>query len=472
MKNINITVENKRAAVVGSPVIVCGNSDYTVTFAFDNEWSLTGPKTARFVYVKRGEVMHEDVLFDGNTVAVPVLSDVTFVNVGVFAGDLCTTTPARVNCHPSILCGSGIVQAPTPDVYSQIMALFESMAEKGAFGATEEQMQLVEQNRQAIAALEAGTKKAGDANKLGGHEASYFATAQSMTDLENGTKKAGDANKLGGHEAEYFASAEAVKNNALWNELTSGFDLNNALGKYRTQNSSIVASISNAPSGMGASGEINIEWYPSASNNSYGMQILRQHTNGKSKVWFRTKDGTTWNIWNEVATTAELAKYLPLESAMAQEILVNSAVIAKLRSKTGNKVMLHLIGTDGTTGYLGTDGVNIPVFQTTGGVVQKLLHTGNMASYVLPKTGGKITGTGYFPFEVEGTSSYNENYIRFSSNGTVLGSLGFYGANNPRFVSTDGVASHLLHTGNSAKVHVGTSAPSDTTSVWFDTSSL
>lgn len=184
MKNINIIVENKRATVVGSPVIVCGNSDYTVTFQLDNEWSLTGPKTARFVYVQDGYVQHTDVPFSGNTVAVPVLANVTSVKVGLFEGDLCTTTPARIACDASIRCGSGAPQDPDPDVYDQIMALFSDLAERGGFGATEEQMQLVEQNRQGIAALEAGTKKAGDANKLGGQLPSYYATADGLNSIQ------------------------------------------------------------------------------------------------------------------------------------------------------------------------------------------------------------------------------------------------------------------------------------------------
>lgn len=143
MQDIKITVADKKATLEGTPIIVCGNSDYTVTFSFDAEWSLTGPKTARFVYVKNGEKQHEDVVFEGNTVAVPVLSDVTFVQVGAFEGNLATTTPARILCTPSILCGTGTAGSLTEDVYNQLLALVVSMAEKGAFGATEEQMQQV-----------------------------------------------------------------------------------------------------------------------------------------------------------------------------------------------------------------------------------------------------------------------------------------------------------------------------------------
>jgi len=128
-KNIKITIAAKRAAVEGTPVIVCGNSDYTLTFTFDEEWGTSGYKTARFVYMKAGEWKHEDKIFNGNTVPVPVLSDVAFVLVGVYEGDLSTTTPARVPCVPSILCGSGEKYEPTPEVYDQIMTAINDLVE-------------------------------------------------------------------------------------------------------------------------------------------------------------------------------------------------------------------------------------------------------------------------------------------------------------------------------------------------------
>lgn len=187
-----ILIRNREAVIEGCPEILCGNSDYTITFDFDDEWSLTGVRTARFVYVKNGAVQHEDVPFQGNTVAVPVMSDVAFVKVGVFAGDLCTTTPVRIKCRASIRCGSGEAHEPTPDEYQQIMALFNEMAEAGAFGATEEQAQQLAQNTQDIGALQDfrgaildGTTPAAEANRLGGHEASYFASAEDAATKDN-----------------------------------------------------------------------------------------------------------------------------------------------------------------------------------------------------------------------------------------------------------------------------------------------
>jgi len=105
--NINVTIKEKVATVSGSPVIICGNSDYTVTFTFDSEWDNLPVKQVRFSWYLNGEKQFTDVTFTGNTVAVPTLSDITALYVGVFAGDLHTTTPAKIICRYSALCGSG-----------------------------------------------------------------------------------------------------------------------------------------------------------------------------------------------------------------------------------------------------------------------------------------------------------------------------------------------------------------------------
>ena len=112
--DIKINIVDKRPAVIGTPVIVCGNSDYSIEFTFDSEWSSATAKTARFVYVKAGTIKFQDVQLTGNTVAVPVLAGIREVMVGVYAGDLRTTTPARIPCEYSILC---------PDAQEQIGAV-------------------------------------------------------------------------------------------------------------------------------------------------------------------------------------------------------------------------------------------------------------------------------------------------------------------------------------------------------------
>ena len=118
MKILHISVTNKVAkyrALDGD--IVCGNSGYKIEFAFDNEWDAFPTKTARFVW----NGAFTDVVFTGDTCDVPIITNATLCEVGVFAGELVTTTPAKIGCVKSILCGGGVPAPPSDDVYSQIM---------------------------------------------------------------------------------------------------------------------------------------------------------------------------------------------------------------------------------------------------------------------------------------------------------------------------------------------------------------
>lgn len=123
MKIIEIKVENKRPIVLNHQVIVCGNSDYVISFAFDNEWSEYEVKTARFNYTRNGQSLYEEVVFSGTECKVPVLSDIFEVAVGVYAGDISTTTPVYIACDKSITCAEGTNEEPDEDVYNQIVEL-------------------------------------------------------------------------------------------------------------------------------------------------------------------------------------------------------------------------------------------------------------------------------------------------------------------------------------------------------------
>lgn len=102
MPNINITVREKIAHTISDTCIVCGNSDYVAIFDFDAEWDAYATKTARFIW---GGTF-TDVPFTGNECPVPVIPDAVSVLVGVYAGDLHTTTAAAVGVRRSILGGS------------------------------------------------------------------------------------------------------------------------------------------------------------------------------------------------------------------------------------------------------------------------------------------------------------------------------------------------------------------------------
>ena len=123
-KTINVSVLNKIAAADGT-VYICGNSDYLVEFDFDREWDAFEHKTARFIH----GTTYTDQVFSGNLCPVPVLYNVTSFRIGVFAGDLSTSTPATVYAKKSILCGNGIPADPSISVYSQIMALLNDLNE-------------------------------------------------------------------------------------------------------------------------------------------------------------------------------------------------------------------------------------------------------------------------------------------------------------------------------------------------------
>lgn len=101
MIDLHISVNNKIATFQRRDGdIVCGNSDYQIKFTFDEEWEAYENKIARFVFGGQ----FQDVEFTGDTCPVPILSGVTLCEVGVYAGELCTTTSAFIACKPSILC--------------------------------------------------------------------------------------------------------------------------------------------------------------------------------------------------------------------------------------------------------------------------------------------------------------------------------------------------------------------------------
>ena len=132
MKNIEINISNKIATLKEKFVGVCGNSDYVVVFDFDDEWKSHATKTARFKYNGK----YEDVVFTGNECPMPVILDASSVEIGVYAGNLHTTTPACVLMKTCILSGSGVPADPTPDVYNQIIDKIDAGMLKGEDGVS------------------------------------------------------------------------------------------------------------------------------------------------------------------------------------------------------------------------------------------------------------------------------------------------------------------------------------------------
>lgn len=123
-----VTIRDKIATYAEMRPYVCGNSDYVIHFDMDEEWAAHETKTARFV---KDDGTYHDQVFTGNDCPVPVISNTFSIRVGVFAGDLHTTTPAYIPAKKSILCGSGMPSAPSDDVYAQLMEHLNQIEQNG-----------------------------------------------------------------------------------------------------------------------------------------------------------------------------------------------------------------------------------------------------------------------------------------------------------------------------------------------------
>lgn len=118
-RKITIEIKNKIATCLTLEPVVCDNKKYECEFIFDEEWLEYSVKTARFVANNQSV----DVVFEGNVCKMPPVSNAKVLWVGVYAGDLSTTTSAIVNCTPSILSGNNVPAPPREDIYAQMLSM-------------------------------------------------------------------------------------------------------------------------------------------------------------------------------------------------------------------------------------------------------------------------------------------------------------------------------------------------------------
>ena len=132
---IPVRIRNRRAeADPDFSAVVCGNSDYEVRFDFDSEWDAFAQKTARFAFRRNGHAYAYDVPFSGDRCAVPVLRAVDLVSIGVQAGSVRTSAPARIPCIAGITDLIGTPYVPEPDVYDRMMQMLAKM--RGGFAGS------------------------------------------------------------------------------------------------------------------------------------------------------------------------------------------------------------------------------------------------------------------------------------------------------------------------------------------------
>lgn len=115
-------------------------------------------------------------------------------------------------------------------------------------------------------------------------------------------------------------------NNFQYKELTNDFDLNNALGKYRTDSSIIITSLKNKPSEIRNSGEATIDWYPANERNTYGIQIMRWTYGNTHMIFTRNKIENTWAEWVQYVTKSDIPN---LHYTISSSIINNPAEAIK-----------------------------------------------------------------------------------------------------------------------------------------------
>ena len=129
MADITIRVRNRIAEAVGSPEIICGNSDYIAVFDFDAEWDAYPVKTMRIVRkdMDSEKYLCTDVLFEGSRAVIPPVYRTAQILLGVYAGDIRTSTPVRIPCCSAGTMRQDIHPQPDADVYAQLLALMNRL---------------------------------------------------------------------------------------------------------------------------------------------------------------------------------------------------------------------------------------------------------------------------------------------------------------------------------------------------------
>jgi len=202
--------------------------------------------------------------------------------------------------------------------------------------------------------------------------------------LLNGKIAVGNALKLGGKEASEYALAEELAKVDGTKVLTAPI-LETALslpnGEYEYKMGGYdYTDTSDLPHRNYAWGYATIyKW-----NDEYVVVHLHGYWTWKP-VWnAHTNDG--WTGWNETATTADLANYLPLTGGRVYGGTTSDPLV--ITGKNAESFLRYEGDIVGTVGWIGFEAINKPVVLLNDGLTKyDILHTGN-------KPSGSYTGNG------------------------------------------------------------------------------
>lgn len=125
---IVIKVTDKVPEIISGPeYAVCDNSDYIVVWQLDEEWAQFEHRTMQVNY-KDGT--YERVLFTGDSCTLTAIPVPGPVHVGLFAGDIHTTRPARLLAVRSATTDCGEEREPMPNGYAQAIQALDAKLDK------------------------------------------------------------------------------------------------------------------------------------------------------------------------------------------------------------------------------------------------------------------------------------------------------------------------------------------------------
>lgn len=137
---IAIRIRGLTAEATAGQKIICGNSGYTVALYFDEvegvPWGDYLIKTVRFEWLDTmtGQRRHIDAQYTNQPIPIPTeaTQDVYELNVGVYAGNLLSSTPARVPCERCTTDGATFHGDTTPDIYAALLAALANLTGGGS----------------------------------------------------------------------------------------------------------------------------------------------------------------------------------------------------------------------------------------------------------------------------------------------------------------------------------------------------
>lgn len=264
-----------------------------------------------------------------------------------------------------------------------------------------------------------------------------------------------DAETLQGHGAEFFASSEILNENILEKSLT----LNVGVHNYHLGNNYPTSTLPN----------VNYVWgsasvFVRSKGSPFVILWGIKTPSINCPPTFNYYNGAEWSGWNDLFTTAG--------GTVNGNVRAVSEIAEARHFVVGNSLRKLSFGVraDGSA-YIYDDTKWSIILDIPSDATKTKTFYGVASGNVPLNGGGEVTGTlkvkntTEYPLKAENTNAKNVYTAYYGENGNWLGALGF-SEYRPSYRTTGGDTHSLHHDGNSAKVVISETAPSDTSALW------